>query len=149
MWCNDGLLGEFDKLVEDPSQYTNAFLPSMPDSTCLENKTKVKENAERANLSVTPCFCANGHLNYVIAKSTTSSQSTSCFECRQRILLNADNQVDEASERSQAGYKLKAVQYSTSVTLKRSLNEHCVCAVRFCLHAAMLLGSVKGNAIQR
>ena len=152
LWRADGLLADLYGLISDPKQYEKAFLPTMPASSYFQVKDVLAADIGRYNLAPKAFLCPNGHL-YFIGDCTRPNQSAVCPDCKQKIggqaydKLHAGNQAGEITEESQAGYKLKPAKDQPPITPERSLSKLSVCALRFCVHAAMLLGSRNGNAI--
>jgi len=153
LWRGDGLLSDFSGMINDPKQYEKAFLPTMPASGYFQVKDILAQDIGAYNLAPKAFLCPNGHL-YFIGECTRPNQSAVCPDCRQPIggqaynKLHAGNLVGDITEESQAGYKLKSAKDRLPVTPERSLSKLSVCALRFCLHSAMLLGSRNGTTIQ-
>ena len=154
LWRNDGLLADFVGLINDSKQYAKAFLPTMPASSYFQVKDLLAKDIGAYGLAPKAFLCPNGHL-YFIGDCTRANQSARCPDCRQPIggqaydKLHAGNVAGDITEESQAGYKLKAAKDLPAATPERSLSKLSVCALRFCLHAAMLLGCRNGNTIHK
>ena len=155
LWRADGLLADLYGLISDPKQYEKAFLPTMPVSGYFQIKDILAQDIDK-DFHVPPktFFCPNGH-PYVVDRCNRPNDSGICPDCRQPIggkaynVLHDDNVAGEITEESQAGYKLKPAKDQPPVTPERELSKVSVCVLRFCLHAAMLLGSRNGNIIQQ
>ena len=161
--CRDeGLLGCFAGLIKNPERYYTAFLPTMPTSNYFMIKDVMAEDKPQNFLlrwwygSAKLHICPNGH-PYYIGECTKAKESGICPECRQPIgakkndVLHDGNQViEEVTEESQAGYKLDLATLPASIAPERQLTRLAVCAIRFFLHAALLVGSRNNKAaIQR
>ena len=154
MWHGEGLLADLAGLITDPEQYAKAFLPTMPLAGYFAVKGLIAEEISIYDTRPKAFLCPNGHL-YFIGDCTRPNQSGICPDCRQPIggqsydKLHAGNRAGEITEESQAGYKLKPASLRPPTTPERKLSKLSVCAIRFCLHAAMLLGSRHGKAIEQ
>ena len=154
LWRADGLLADLHGLISDPKQYQKAFLPTMPASGYFQVKDLLAKDIGAYGLAPKAFVCPNGHL-YFIGDCTKPNQSGICPDCQQPIggqsydKLHAGSKEGDITEESQAGYKLKSARDQPPVTPERELSKLSVCALRFCLHAAMLLGSRNGNIVQQ
>ena len=154
LWRADGLLADLYGLISNPKQYEKAFLPTMPASGYFQVKDVFAKDIGAYGLASKAYLCPNGHL-YFIGDCTKPNQSGMCPDCKQPIggqsyhKLHAGSKEGDITEESQAGYKLKSAKNQPPVTPERELSKLSVCALRFCLHAAMLLGSRNGNTIQQ
>ena len=153
LFYRNRLLDDLAGLIHTPTEYANAFLPTMPQSGYFDAKAISDQDKIKYSLPPKPFLCPNGHL-YFIEECTKRTQAFICPHCRQPVgnLENKsreENQARDITEESQTGYKHDSVVNEKSVTPIRALSKPSVCALRFCVHAAMLLGSKSEENMRR
>ncbi|XP_076818192.1 E3 ubiquitin-protein ligase rnf213-alpha-like [Clavelina lepadiformis] len=147
--CKDqGLLNDLASLVKEPDECRRLFLPTMPASDYFAIR-HVIVGTGNPRLH----FCPNGH-PYFIGECTRPVEASRCSECGAQIggeqhRLFQGNNPGNITEESQAGYRLIPAEQQKPVVPERKLTKLSVCALRACLHSAMLLGTRKGDAIGR
>ena len=153
LWCRNGLLTELVGLMTTPEKYFKAFFPTMPESNYFKIKDIMSQSKPWYRNPPKSYLCPNGHL-YFVGECTKPVESGTCPDCHQKIggedhKLHKGNREGVITEESQAGYKLTITDLNSPTTPERKLKKHCICIIRFCIHAAMLLASTKGNSIHR
>ena len=141
--CNsqDNSLQFFRQMAANPMNFVNLYLPTMPgtDFAAIRNAF---DGAFAAHV------CPNGH-PYYIGQCGRPMELAKCNECGAHIggtkhKLVQGNRAGEAAQQKQTGYIMRK---TASVIPERNLSKLSVCAMRICLHLAMLLGSRNGNVV--